>query len=76
MLLQGTQAPPPSRRSAKASDTRGAYGGVAAHEATKLRNREAQQKVRQRQKQKVRHVNGILSERLAGSKKLTFIGQW
>ena len=40
-------APPPGRR---ASDCSGAYGGVDAHEATKLRSREAQRKVRLRQK--------------------------
>ena len=32
------------------SDSGGSYGGVVAHEATKLRSREAQRKVRQRQK--------------------------
>ena len=55
---EGTRAPPlvPGRQ-AEASDSSGAYGGVAAHEAAKLRSREAQRKVRQRHK--VRHVCGV-----------------
>ena len=48
--IQGTSAPVPPEWSAEASDSRGAYGGVAAHEAFKLRAREAQRRVRKRRK--------------------------
>ena len=48
--IQGTTAPLPPEWSAKASDSRGAYGGVAAYEAFKLRSREAQRRVRKRHK--------------------------
>ena len=41
---------PPPARLAKGSDSSGAYGGFAAHEATKLRSRDAQRKLRQRLK--------------------------
>ena len=50
--LEGAMGAPPlvPGRQAEASDSGGAYGGVAAHEAAKLRSREAQRKVRQRHK--------------------------
>ena len=40
----------PCGRFARASDSGGAYGGVDAHEAAKLRSRDSQRKFRQRQK--------------------------
>ena len=50
--MEGAMWAPPlvPGRQAEASDSGGAYGGVAAHEAAKLRSREAQRKVRQRHK--------------------------
>ena len=60
MSIQGATAHLPPERPVKASDTRGAYGGVAAHEATKRRSREAQRKLRKRHK--VRHHAQLLWE--------------